>query len=84
MASRYVETLRHLADTLRKQGKPLSSDVAYACAERMQRMEAYIQILHTDFIRNEHDPAVLDKWHEERWNRIIDYLTEEDDATDTD
>jgi hypothetical protein len=73
-----------LADTLKKQGYTLSADVAYACAERMQRMEAYIQILHTDFIRNEHDPHVLDKWHEERWDRIHKYLTEEDDAATED
>lgn len=84
MSSRYVQTLRHLADTLKKQGYNLSADVAHACAERMQRMEAYIQILHTDFVRNEHDPDVLDKWQEERWKRIENYLTEEDDAADTD
>lgn len=72
MSSRYVQTLRQMAATLQRQGYKKSSDVLFASAERMQRMEAHIALLHRDFVIDEHDPDVLDKWQDARWEQIIE------------
>lgn len=84
MASRYVQTLRQMAQTLQKQGLKKSADVLFASAERMQRMEAHITLLHRDFVREEADPDVLDQWQEARWEAIIKDATKHTEISDAD
>jgi len=87
MASRYVQTLRQMATTLQKQGYKKSADVLFASAERMQRMEAHIALLHRDFNIDEADQDVLDKWQDARWQQLIEDAVrqaEKDDADNQD
>ena len=64
MSSRYVKALQQIGRDMKQLGWPVSSDVLFAAADRMQRMEACITLSYNEFVDKEHERRVLDK-HEE-------------------
>ena len=61
MSSRYVKALRQIGAELKERGYPVSGDVCFASADRMQRMEACISLSYNEFVDKEHERRVLDK-----------------------